>query len=167
MDQRRLGIIIFIAALHAALALPSWAQELRLTPVPPHVRPQWTPLPENAQVSYAPNLPTDVFRYRGRYYLSWGGYWYRSKSVKGPWKATAPVPAAVSAIDPAYFKSPPSSRGPSPAPGIGAAPAGPPTAPEAPGMAPPGGYPPPPPPGEAPPPPAAPPVEQPPAPKVM
>jgi len=139
MGQRLLSVIII-----AALALPSWAQELRIIPVPPHVRPQWTPLPANPQVNYAPNLPTDVFRYRGRYYLSWGGNWYRSKSIKGPWKATAPVPAAISAIDPAFFKTPPIRPGPLPAPGIGAAPAGPPAAPEAPGLAPPGGYPPPP-----------------------
>jgi hypothetical protein len=153
------GVLLF-AFLAAALAGPTLAQDLRIIPVPPHVRPQWTPLPGNPQVYYAPNLPTDVFRFRGRYYFFWEGYWYQSRSARGPWKSAAQVPPAVAVIDPATFKKkqqPPalSSPPPLPAPGVSGLPPEPAAPPE-------------PPQGSAPP--ASPPVtpaEAPPSPKMM
>lgn len=84
---------------------PAGAERLRIIPVPPHVTAQWTPMPEVPQVFFAPNLPTDVFRHRGRYYFFWEGVWYRSNKVKGPWSRLEPPPAFVSQIPPAYYKT--------------------------------------------------------------
>ena len=105
----RLQIFNFLLML-AVLATvtagnPAAAQRLRIIPVPPHVVPQWTPMPDLPQVYHAPNLPTDVFRHRGHYYLFWAGDWYRSKNLKGPWMRVDPPPAILSQINPAYFKT--------------------------------------------------------------
>ena len=87
------------------------AQRLRIIPVPPNVKPQWTPMPDLPQVSHAPNIPTDVFRYGGRYYFYWEGSWYQSKNIKGPWNLTANPPAILSNIQAAYFKTIPRAGG--------------------------------------------------------
>ena len=156
MLPRLLGFFLLAAA---ALAGPARAQELHITPVPPHVQPQWTPLPANARVYYAPNLPTDVFRYRGRYYLFWEGSWYRSRALKGPWKLLTRVPPALAYLDTSAFKQAQKPQAPPQAPQAAPQPlppgtGGPPPAPQ------------PPPPGAAPPP-GAPPGEPLPAPKMM
>jgi hypothetical protein len=98
--------ILRLLALAALLAAPATAgaQDIRINPVPPHLKPQWTQVPGAPQVSYAPNLPTDVFRYRGKYYLFWENYFYRSSTPQGPWKALVKVPEVFYNIDPAYFK---------------------------------------------------------------
>jgi len=99
------------------------AQQLRIIPVPPHVAPQWTPLPDLPQVSYAPNLPTDVFRHRGRYYLFWEGLWYGSKGLKGPWLLVDPPPPVLSQINPTYFKTLPKREAQTPGAGAPGRPA--------------------------------------------
>jgi len=151
MRPRFLGLFLLAAA---ALALPAWSQELHLIPVPPHVQPQWTPLPANPRVSYAPNVPTDVFRYRARYYLFWEGSWYRSGSIRGPWRAADRVPSALAYLDTSAFKGSqkPQARPSGPPSGFQVTP--PPTPPGT------GALPPAPQPG-------APPGEPPPAPKMM
>jgi len=156
MLPRLLGLLL-LAAL--ALTGPALAEKLNIIPVPPQVQPQWTPLPANPRVSYAPNVPTDVFRYRARYYLFWEGSWYRSGSLKGPWKLLTRVPPALAYLDTSAFKQTQKRQAPPPAPQVTPPPlppgtAGPPPAPQ------------PPPPEEAPPP-GAPPGEPPPAPKMM
>jgi hypothetical protein len=98
--------LLITLALAAALAgSPALAQDIRINPVPPHVKPQWTPVPGAPQVYYAPNLPTDLFRYRGKYYFFWAGYLYQGKKPGGPWKTVQAVPAFFHEIDAAYFKT--------------------------------------------------------------
>ena len=139
--MRRLIPVILSLALSAGwFGPPTWAQDIRINPVPPQIRPQWVPVPGDSQAYYAPNLPTDVFRYRGKYYFYWGGYLYLSKSPKGPWKSISKVPAFFYKIDPAYFKTlkkeetlgPPAAgplAAPSPAPSLKEAPTPAPPAP--------------------------------------
>ena len=102
----RLSRLLITLALGVALAgSPALAQDIRINPVPPQVKPQWTPVPGAPQVYYAPNLPTDVFRYRGKYYFFWAGYLYQGKKPSGPWKTVQEVPAFFQEIDAAYFKT--------------------------------------------------------------
>jgi len=98
-------MVAILAAVFAAS--PAAAERLRIIPVPPHVTAEWTPMPDVPQVFFAPNLPTDVFRHRGRYYFYWEGIWYRSNKIKGPWSRLEPPPAILSQIPPTYFKTMP------------------------------------------------------------
>jgi len=109
--------LLLIFALLAALFAgnPAGAERLRIIPVPPHVTAQWIPMPEVPQVFFAPNLPTDVFRHRGRYYFYWEGVWYRSNKIKGPWSRLEPPPAILSQIPPSYFKTMPQAGAQPPA----------------------------------------------------
>jgi hypothetical protein len=95
-----LAIVVLVLAPAAV-----GAQDIRINPVPPDLKPQWTQVPGAPQVSYAPNLPTDVFRYRGKYYFFWENYFYRGSAPQGPWKAVKKVPQVFYSIDPAYFKT--------------------------------------------------------------
>ena len=95
-----LAILALVAAAQAA-----GAQDIRINPVPPDFKPQWTQVPGAPQVSWAPNLPTDVFRYRGKYYFFWENYFYRGSAPEGPWKAVVKVPEVFYRVDPAYFKT--------------------------------------------------------------
>ncbi len=106
-SKPRIFKLLLMGALIAAVSAgnTAMAERLRIIPVPPHVVPQWTPMPDVPQVYFAPNLPTDVFRHRGRYFLYWEGVWYRSNKIKGPWSRLEPPPAIFSQINPAYFKT--------------------------------------------------------------
>ncbi len=98
--------LLIAAALGLALSVaPVAAQDIRIEPIPPHVKPQWTPVPNVSGVFYAPNLPTDVFRRGGKYYFYWQGYLYRGSKPKGPWKSVTKIPAWFSEIDPSLFKT--------------------------------------------------------------
>jgi hypothetical protein len=102
----RLNRLLTSMLLAAALAAsPALAQDIRINPVPPNVKPEWTPVPGAPQVYYAPNLPTDVFRYRGKYYFYWADYFYVGKKPSGPWKSVKEVPEIFQQIDQAYFKT--------------------------------------------------------------
>jgi hypothetical protein len=105
----------------ALAAAPAAAQDIHINPVPPHVKPQWTPVPSVPGVFYAPNLPTDVFRHGGKYYFYWEGYLYRGSKPRGPWKSVTQPPAWFTAIDPAIFKTLHKEATPAPAPPAGPA----------------------------------------------
>ena len=96
-----------LLALTALVAAPEafGASDININPVPPGVQPQWVKVPGAPQISWAPNLPTDVFRYSGKYYFFWENYFYRGPAPEGPWKAVVKVPAVFYQIDPAYFKT--------------------------------------------------------------
>jgi hypothetical protein len=96
--------LLVVSAL-VAVPWPAGAQDIRINPVPPGVKPQWTQVPGAPQVSWAPNLPTDVFRYRGKYYFFWAGYFYQGPAPEGPWKAMAKVPEVFYKVAPTYFKT--------------------------------------------------------------
>jgi hypothetical protein len=116
--------LAILTALATALAgSPVAAERLRIIPVPPNVVAQWTLMPDLPQVSYAPNIPTDVFKHRGRYYFYWEGVWYQSKKIKGPWTGLQHPPDILSRIQAGYFKTLP--RGAAQPPGA-AAPGAPP-----------------------------------------
>jgi hypothetical protein len=102
--MRRLLLLLALLALVAAPEALR-AQDIRINPVPPGVKPQWTRVPGAPQVSWAPNLPTDVFRYGGKYYFFWANYFYRGPAPEGPWKAVVKVPKVFYQVDPAYFKT--------------------------------------------------------------
>ena len=102
--MRRLLLLLAILALVAAPEAFG-AQTILINPVPPGVKPQWTRVPGMPQVSWAPNLSTDVFRYGGKYYFFWENYFYRGPAPEGPWKAVVKVPEVFYQVDPAYFKT--------------------------------------------------------------
>jgi len=102
--MRRVLLILTLVAL-AAAPEAFGAQEIHILPVPPGVKPQWTCVPGAPQVSWAPNLPTDVFRYGGKYYFFWDNYLYRGSTPAGPWKTVVKVPEVFYQVDPAYFKT--------------------------------------------------------------
>ncbi len=155
---------------------PAAAQDIRIEPIPPHIKPQWTAVPNAAGVYWAPNIPTDVFRHGTKYYLYWEGYLYQGSKPKGPWKSVTKVPGWFSEIDPSYFKTapkevptPPAGQpGGPPGPPAGVAPGAPAPAPSAPEkIAPPAAPAPAPEKEEAPPAPAPGPGGTPKAPKIM
>jgi hypothetical protein len=96
--------LLIILALVAAPGAAG-AQDIRINPVPPDVKPKWTQVPGVPQIFWAPNLPTNVFRYRGNYYFFWESYFYRGSAPEGPWKRVAKVPEGFYKVDPAYFKT--------------------------------------------------------------
>lgn len=102
--MRRFLLLLALVALVAAPEA-SRAQDIHINPVPPGVKPQWTRVPGAPQVSWAPNLPTDVFRYGGKYYFYWENYFYRGPAPAGPWKSVKKVPEVFYQVDPAYFKT--------------------------------------------------------------
>jgi len=102
--MRRILLLLAILALAAAPEAFA-APDIRINPVPPGVKPKWVKVPGTPQVSYATNLPTDVFRYGGKYYFYWENYFYRSSAPEGPWKAVVKVPEVFYQVDPAYFKT--------------------------------------------------------------
>ena len=98
---------LLLLALAALVAVPEafGASDININPVPPGVKPRWVKVPGAPQVSWAPNLPTDVFRYGGKYYFYWENYLYQGSAPEGPWKAVVKVPEAFYQVDPAYFKT--------------------------------------------------------------
>ena len=96
---------LLVILVMAAAPLAAGAQDIRINPVPPGSKPQWTQVPGAPQVSWAPNLPTDVFRYRGKYYFFWENVFYQGPRPEGPWIVVAKVPEVFYTVDPAYFKT--------------------------------------------------------------
>jgi hypothetical protein len=102
---RHRSLKFLVVLLLVAVPWPAGAQDIRINPVPPGVKPQWAQVPGAPQVFWAPNLPTDVFRYRSKYYFFWAGYFYQGPAPEGPWKAVEKVPEVFYKVDPAYFKT--------------------------------------------------------------
>jgi hypothetical protein len=98
-----LKVLLILALMAAPLA--AGAQDIRINPVPPGAKPQWTEVPGAPRVSWAPNLPTDVFRYRGKYYFFWGNFFYQGPRPEGPWKSVVKVPQVFYQVGPTYFKT--------------------------------------------------------------
>lgn len=98
-----LKLLVIMAVVAATQA--AGAQDIRIDPVPPGVKPQWTKVPGAPQVSWAPNLPTDVFRYRGKYYFFWANFFYQGPRPEGPWKSVVKVPEVFYQVGPTYFKT--------------------------------------------------------------
>jgi hypothetical protein len=98
-----LKLLVILAMVAAPLA--AGAQDLRINPVPPGSKPRWSKVPGAPQVSWAPNLPTDVFRFRGKYYFFWENFFYQGPRPQGPWKAVTKVPEVFYQVGPGYFKT--------------------------------------------------------------
>jgi hypothetical protein len=98
-----LKLLVIMAVVAATQA--AGAQDIRIDPVPPGAKPQWTKVPGAPQVFWAPNLPTDVFRYRGKYYFFWANYFYQGPRPEGPWKSVVKVPEVFYQVGPTYFKT--------------------------------------------------------------
>ena len=98
-----LKVLLILALVAAPQA--AGAQDIHINPVPPGAKPQWTKVPGAPQVSWAPNLPTDVFRYRGKYYFFWANFFYQGPRPEGPWKSVEKVPKVFYQVGPTYFKT--------------------------------------------------------------
>jgi hypothetical protein len=101
--RRFLSLLTLVAVL--AVSAAAGAQDIRINPVPPGAKPKWTKVPGTPEVSWAPNLPTDVFRYRSKYYFFWENFFYQGRAPQGPWKLVGKVPEVFYDIKPAYFKT--------------------------------------------------------------
>lgn len=105
--MRLLTILAILGLSIAMAASPALAGGYAVGPVIPIVQPIWVPVPGIPGVHYAPNIPADMFRYRGNYYYRYGGRWYQGRAVGGPW-AVVPAPTrAFYRIQAPYFKAPP------------------------------------------------------------
>lgn len=108
--------LLLVLALLTALAAPAWSQMAPPSPlpgvalpppVPPGVAPAWAVVPTSPKVFYAPNIPGDIFLLHKKYYYYNGGYWYRSKHLRGPWHPARKLPSALRRVDRSFFKTPP------------------------------------------------------------
>jgi hypothetical protein len=102
----RLGRFSWLVVMMVVL-LASPARSLTPLPptVPPGVTPQWTRVPGNPAVAYAPNLKVDLFRHQGVYYYWVAGGWRTGQNPRGPWFRATEVPPAILNLDPSLFKS--------------------------------------------------------------
>ena len=69
-------LILKLLVILAMMAFPgaAGAQDIRIDPVPPGVKPQWTQVPGAPQVFWAPNLPHRRFSLSGQVLLFLGGH---------------------------------------------------------------------------------------------
>ncbi len=100
---------ILAQLLVIVLAAPAWSQAPAPPPPPvaPGTVPAWTVVPSSPKVLYAPNEPGDIFRLHRHYFYYYGGYWYRSKHLQGPWHPVRKLPKAIQRVPRSSFKSPP------------------------------------------------------------
>ncbi len=96
--------LLLTAALVAALVGPAWSQVSLPPPLPPGVTPAWTPVPGAPRVAYAPNIPANLFLFKGKYFYLLQGQWYRGQTPMGPWHALKKLPPALVRMNPAVFK---------------------------------------------------------------
>ena len=108
--------LLLALALITALAAPAWSQMVPPPPppgvalpppVPPGVTPAWAAVPTSPKVFYAPNVPGDLFLLHKRHYYYYGGAWYQSKHLVGPWHPVRKPHPALYRVNRTYFKTPP------------------------------------------------------------
>jgi hypothetical protein len=107
---------LLLVLLLSSLVVPAWSQMVPPPPpqgvvlpppAPPGVTPAWTPVPTSPKVFYAPNVPGDLFFLNKRHYYYYGGVWYQSKHLQGPWHPVRKPHQALYRMDRTYFKTPP------------------------------------------------------------
>jgi hypothetical protein len=105
----RIPRIWLALSLTAVLAATPSLADTHCGPVPviPSCKPQWTAITGVPGVQYAPNIASDLFRYRGGYYCQHGGRWFQAGTIQGPWSVVQTPPATFHRIQPVYFKTPP------------------------------------------------------------
>jgi hypothetical protein len=119
------GIMLVSAASAAAdvkvnigLGIPSVAPPVVIT-----TPPQLVVVP-GTSVYYAPEMPTNYFFYKGRYYTVVNGVWSTAPVYNGPWAVIqiGQVPPPVLSVPVEYYKIPPGhlkKKGPPPWAGQG------------------------------------------------
>jgi hypothetical protein len=105
--MKLLKILAILGLSLAMAASPALAGGLTVVPIISIGQPNWVPVPGVPGVRYAPNIPADMFRYRGSYYYRYGGRWYQGRAVRGPWAVVSAPPRAFYRIQAPYFKEPP------------------------------------------------------------
>jgi WXXGXW repeat (2 copies) len=113
---RRLPRVLMLAAAAALLwsgasaAGPDVRIDIGLG-VPPivHATPPQLVVVPGTSVYYAPDVPSNYFFYKGRYYTVANGVWSRAPAYNGPWAVIqiGQVPPPVLAVPLEYYKIPP------------------------------------------------------------
>ena len=106
---KKVALLVLLTLLmgNQAMADPRYAP-----PVPSDLSPRWAPVPQVPGAYYAPNLPSDLFRYGNQFYYYNQGLWQIARALTGPWQVIQNPPQAFYNIGPTYFKNPPGwSRG--------------------------------------------------------
>ena len=98
--------------IHIGLGPPSAPSVIITTP------PQLVVVP-GTSVYYAPEVPVDYFRYKGRYYTVMNNVWEMAPAYNGPWVTIqiGQVPQPVRSVPVDYYKIPPGhlkKKGPPP-----------------------------------------------------
>jgi len=100
--------VLLVVTLVAGLLGPAWAAPVVLPPpAPAPLAPAWTAAPGSPYVFYAANISGDCFLFKKRYYYYYNGYWYRSRSLAGPWHPVKKLPRAILRLSPTLFKTSP------------------------------------------------------------
>jgi WXXGXW repeat (2 copies) len=125
-------LMVGVAVTMLVSAAPTVAQDVKIDigigtpPVPPIVvttPPQLVVVP-GTSVYYAPDVPTNYFFYKGRYYTLVNNAWYTAPVYNGPWVViqVGKVPPPVLTVPVEYYKIPPGhlkGKGPPPWAGHG------------------------------------------------
>jgi hypothetical protein len=127
----RLPRVLILAATASILwsGTAATAQDIKVNiglGVPPIVLtapPQLVVVP-GTSVSYAPDVPANLFFYKGRYYTVANSVWSMAPAYHGPWAVIqiGQIPAPVVAVPVEYYKIPPGQlkkQGPPPWAGQG------------------------------------------------
>jgi hypothetical protein len=105
--MRPLAVLTLLGLIIAMAGSSALADGYATVPVIPPCTPNWSPVPGVPGVHYAPNIQTDIFRYRSSYYCQYRGRWYQGRTIGGPWTALQAPPATFYRIEAPYFKMPP------------------------------------------------------------
>jgi hypothetical protein len=114
-----LRVIVCAAVLVAFAASTAGASDVQIgvnigVPPPPVLAapPPLVVVPSAPAVSYAPQVPYDVFYYGGQYY-AWQNGWFVTAGIGQPWvyAERARIPHPVLVVPPRYYKVPPGHRG--------------------------------------------------------
>jgi hypothetical protein len=116
----RLLKALLLLTVCSSLAAPAWAQPCLAPPsyapaymavpgpVPYGMAPAWARVSTSPRVFFAPNLPADLFLVKNKYYYYYGGVWYLSPGLMGPWcQVRKKLPRPLYRVSGSFFKSPP------------------------------------------------------------